>query len=131
MATSDHMATGVWPVMSDVTVAMPVLNGGELLAATLEALSGQTVAHELLVCDSSSSDGSVELARRHGARVIEISRSQFSHGGTRNLLMREALGARVAFLTQDAQPADERWLERGCWMGFELAPRCGTLLWAL
>jgi rhamnosyltransferase len=95
----------------DVTVAIPVRDGGELLAGTLRALSRQTVAHELLVCDSGSRDGSVALAREHGARVLEIVPENFSHGGTRNLLMGEARGARVALLTQDAEPADERWLE--------------------
>lgn len=104
----------------DVTVAIPVRDGGDLLAGTLEALSRQTVEHELLVCDSGSLDGSVELARAHGARVIEISSDRFSHGGTRNLLVQEAHGARVALLTQDAQPAGERWLQR-LLEGFELA----------
>ena len=98
--------------MSEVTVAIPVRDGGELLAGTLRALERQTIAHELLVCDSGSRDGSAELARAHGARVIEIDPASFSHGGTRNLLMREAAGAHVALLTQDAEPAGERWLER-------------------
>ncbi len=103
-----------------VTVAIPVRDGGELLGRTLRALTDQTVAHELLVCDSGSRDGSVALARTHGARVLEIEPAAFSHGGTRNLLMREAAGAHVALLTQDAEPADERWLER-LLGGFELA----------
>lgn len=106
--------------MSDVTVAIPVRDGGELLAGVLEALQRQTVAHELLVCDSGSSDGSLQLARAHGARVLEIAPGDFSHGGTRNMLMREAGGAHVALLTQDAEPADERWLER-LLSGFQLA----------
>lgn len=108
----------------DVTVAIPVRNGGALLARSLEALERQTVAHELLVCDSGSSDGSVALARAHGARVIEIAPRSFSHGGTRNLLMREARGAHVALLTQDAEPAGERWLER-LLKAFALAPGVG------
>jgi rhamnosyltransferase len=95
-----------------VTVAVPVRNGGELLAATFAALARQTVEHELLVCDSGSSDGSVATARAHGARVIEIAPSEFTHGGARNLLMREAKGASVALLTQDSEPADARWLAR-------------------
>ena len=107
-----------------VTVAIPVRNGGELLARTLAALSAQTVEHELLVCDSGSVDGSAELARTHGARVLEIAPAQFSHGGTRNLLMREGTGTRVAFLTQDAEPLDERWLER-LLGGLELADDVG------
>lgn len=98
--------------MSEVCVAIPVRNGGPLFARALAALATQTVPHALLVCDSGSSDGSVALARKHGARVIEIEPEQFSHGGTRNLLMQEAEGSHVALLTQDAEPADERWLER-------------------
>ncbi|HEX4483916.1 MAG TPA: glycosyltransferase family 2 protein [Solirubrobacteraceae bacterium] len=106
--------------MSAVTVAIPVRDGGELLRRTLGALARQTVAHELLVCDSGSRDGSVAIAREHGARVLEIAPEQFSHGGTRNLLMREASGAHVALLTQDAEPAREDWLER-LLAGFALA----------
>lgn len=108
----------------NVTVAIPVRDGGELFAGTLAALASQTVEHELLVCDSESSDGSVERARARGARVLAISRSEFSHGGTRNLLMREARGSHVALLTQDAEPADERWLER-LLAGFSLGEDVG------
>jgi glycosyltransferase involved in cell wall biosynthesis len=112
--------------MPEVTVAIPVRDGGELFARTLRALATQTVAHELLVCDSHSTDGSPELARAHGARVIEIDPARFSHGGTRNLLMNEASGAHVALLTQDAEPADPRWLER-LLGGFELAADVGLV----
>src|ERR1017187_9747955 len=106
--------------MPDVSVAIPVRDGGELFARVLVALSAQTVEHELLVCASGSGDGSVELARAHGARVLEIAPRRFTHGGARNLLMGQAQGASVALLTQDAEPADERWLER-LLDGFELA----------
>ncbi|HUN78396.1 MAG TPA: glycosyltransferase family 2 protein [Solirubrobacteraceae bacterium] len=106
--------------MPDVTVAIPVRDGGALLARTLAALAAQTVPHELLVCDSGSRDGSVALAREHGARVIEIPPARFGHGATRNLLLTEARGERVALLTQDAEPVDERWLER-LLAGFALA----------
>jgi glycosyltransferase involved in cell wall biosynthesis len=112
--------------MPDVTVAIPVRDGGELFARTLQALATQTVAHELLVCDSRSSDGSAELAREHGARVLEIDPANFSHGDTRNLLMREATGAHVAFLTQDATPADTHWLEH-LLGGFTLADEVGLV----
>jgi rhamnosyltransferase len=103
-----------------VTVAIPVRDGGGMLIGTLEALARQTVAHELLICDSGSRDDSVQRARSRGARVIEVAPTQFSHGGTRNLLMQEASGRLVAFLSQDAEPADERWLER-LLAGFDLA----------
>jgi GT2 family glycosyltransferase len=106
--------------MPEVSVAIPVRDAGASFADVLDALARQTVAHELVVCDSGSVDGSAALARSRGARVIEIPSERFNHGATRNLLMDAATGAHVALLTQDAQPADERWLERLV-SGFELA----------
>jgi glycosyltransferase involved in cell wall biosynthesis len=109
-----------------VTVAIPVRNGGARLRAVLEAVRAQCLDQpvELLVADTSSSDGSVELARSFGATVLPIER--YSHGGTRNLLMERAAGTNVAFLTQDAVPADGRWLAR-LLAGFELADDVGLV----
>jgi GT2 family glycosyltransferase len=109
-----------------VTVAIPVRDGGPLLERTLAALASQTVEHELVVCDSGSLDGSAQAARAHGARVIEIAPAEFGHGATRNLLMAQAQGAHVALLTQDAEPAGERWLEE-LLGGFELAEDVGIV----
>ncbi len=105
-----------------ITVAIPVLDGGRRLKEVLDAVRGQRVDRpvELLVADSGSTDGSAALARRHGAIVIDVARGEFSHGGTRNLLLGRASGSHVAFLTQDAVPADELWLAR-LLEGFELA----------
>ena len=99
-----------------VTVAIPTRNGAGVLEQTLAAVGKQQLqpprSVELLVCDSGSRDGTVALARSHGAEVIEIPPEAFSHGGTRNLMMQRSHGAHVAFLTQDAVPADNRWLAR-------------------
>jgi rhamnosyltransferase len=115
-------------VTEAVTVAIPVRNGGALLAETLAAVRAQRVDRplELLVADSGSTDGSVETARRHGARLLRVEPSEFSHGGTRDLLVRTASGAHVAFLTQDAVPADDGWLAR-LLGAFELGERIGLV----
>ncbi|MHB8689917.1 MAG: glycosyltransferase family 2 protein [Solirubrobacteraceae bacterium] len=109
-----------------MTVAIPVNDGGARLGETLEAVRSQRLPDavaelELLVCDSGSSDGSVALARRYGATVIEIAPQEFGHGRTRNLLASEAAGEHVAFLTQDSMPAADDWLAR-LLGGFTLAP---------
>jgi rhamnosyltransferase len=52
--------------------------------------------------------------------VIKIPRGSFAHGPTRNLLVERAAGDIVAFLTQDATPADDRWLA-SLVDGFDLA----------
>jgi rhamnosyltransferase len=66
------------------------------------------------------------VAQRHGAQVVSIPRESFSHGETRNRLMQETRGSRVAFLTQDATPASERWLE-SLLRGFDRADRVGLV----
>lgn len=105
-----------------VTVAIPVRNGGSLLEDVLTAVRAQRVNRplELLVADSGSTDGSPEVARRHGAVVVDIHPAEFSHGGTRNLLVRLASGRHVALITQDAVPIDDLWLAR-LLEGFEVA----------
>jgi rhamnosyltransferase len=74
----------------------------------LQAVRSQSVEAELVVADSSSTDGSAELARSFGATVFTVER--FGHGTTRNELMERTSGDVVAFLTQDAVPASSGWL---------------------
>jgi rhamnosyltransferase len=112
--------------MADVSVAIPVRDAGPGFEQVLAALAAQSVAHELVVCDSGSRDGTPERARRYGARVLEIDPSSFLHGSVRNRLMQAAQGSHVAMITQDAEPADERWLER-LLAGFGLAPDVGIV----
>lgn len=109
-----------------VTVAIPVLDGGPLLRQVLAAVCDQQVDRkvELLVADSGSTDGSREAAEAAGARVLDVPRGEFSHGGTRNRLMAEARGDHVAFLTQDAVPATSGWLA-GLLAAFDLADDVG------
>ncbi len=105
-----------------VTVAVPVFNGARYLDEVLAAVRAQRVDREveILVVDSGSTDGSRSIASRHGARVLEIPKAEFSHGGTRNRMMELSEGEHVAFLTQDATPAHDRWLA-SLLAGFEAA----------
>lgn len=96
-----------------VTVAIPVLDGMTWLEQVVSAVRGQQfdAGVELLVVDSSSTDGSWEwLSRQPGLDCVQIPRERFSHGGTRQEMAQRARGEFVAFLSQDAVPASHLWL---------------------
>ena len=95
-----------------ISIVIPVKDGGSDLDRCLEAIGRQKLDEdvEIVVVDSGSSDGSVEVAQRHGARVHEIPPSEFGHGRTRNLGAELAAGEILVFTSQDAYAADERWL---------------------
>jgi rhamnosyltransferase len=97
-----------------ISVVIPVRDGGADLVRCLDAIARQQVDEEVevVVVDSGSTDGSVEVARRHGARVHEIPPEEFNHGRTRNLGAELARGDVLAFTSQDAFAADEHWLAR-------------------
>lgn len=97
-----------------ISVVIPVRNGGDDLRRCLEAIGSQQVADEVevVVIDSSSTDGSAELANRHGAKVHVIPIEEFNHGATRNLGAELASGETLVFTSQDAFAADEHWLAR-------------------
>jgi rhamnosyltransferase len=97
----------------DVSVVIPVKNAAPFLPGLMAALRGQKPAppREVVLVDSMSSDGTREIAQAYSEiRIVPIER--FSHGRARNLGAREARGSIVVLMTQDAAPADERWLAR-------------------
>ncbi len=97
-----------------ISVVIPVKDGGADLVRCLEAIGRQACAEpvEVVVVDSGSGDGSVAVARAHGAVVHEIPPHTFTHGGARNLGAGLARGELLAFISQDAVPVDEHWLDR-------------------
>lgn len=95
-----------------VSVVVPTLNAGPGFASLLERLLSQrgNFDLEILVVDSGSTDGTVELAEGFGATVHHTPATEFDHGSTRDLGVSLAAGEYVALLVQDAVPADDRWL---------------------
>lgn len=63
------------PVM-DITILMPSLNEAETIDAcireALQAISATGLTGEVLIADNGSTDGSAEIARAAGARVVTI-----------------------------------------------------------
>lgn len=97
-----------------VTVIIPTFNGERYLDELLEQVERQIFpgSVEVLIVDSGSSDKTLAIIAQHpNVKLIEIPNSEFGHGKTRNLAAKHASGEFLVFLTQDAVPAHEYWLQ--------------------
>jgi hypothetical protein len=96
---------------------MPVRNGAAHLARCLTSLTASAgdVPLQIVVIDNGSTDTSVEIARRHGARVL--SRPGLKVGACRNAGAAEAAGPILAFVDADHEVARE-WVS-ACLRAFE------------
>jgi glycosyltransferase involved in cell wall biosynthesis len=81
----------------EVTVLMPCLNEAETLATCIEkaktSLKSLDVRSEILIADNGSTDGSQEIARSLGARVVNVERKGYG-----NALMRGIATAHGKFV---------------------------------
>jgi glycosyltransferase involved in cell wall biosynthesis len=94
------------------SVLIPTLNAGAQIRQCLEMVFGQDTgfSFEVIVIDSSSTDRTSDIVRQFPVRFCSIARNEFDHGLTRRFGVEQASGQYVAFLTQDAIPADKHWL---------------------
>jgi len=100
--------------MVKISIIILVKNGGAHLEEALERVFSQKVEceFEVVAIDSGSRDNSKEILGRFPVRVQEIPPAAFNHGETRNLGASLAEGSYLVYLTQDAIPWDDHWLER-------------------
>lgn len=103
--------------LSSIKIIVPTLNSDSYIR-NIEKLTitCRHVDSSLLIIDSGSNDGSedwLESMISEKFSLIRIDRRDFNHGGTRNLgaqLARTNDAEIIVFMTQDALPADDAWL---------------------
>ena len=95
------------------SIVIPSKNGGDLFHKALDAWAKQTLWQqcELIIVDSGSQDGTVEVAKQAGAKVFEIAPEQFNHGATRDYAISQASSEYIILTVQDAIPIDKTLLE--------------------
>ena len=89
-----------------IAVIIPTFNAAAYWPDLSRGIRAQTLqAERVIVIDSSSADGTAELARHDGFEVVKIAASEFNHGGTRQMGAEYAADADILiYLTQDAAP---------------------------
>lgn len=102
-------------IMYKVAIVIPTCNAGREFANLLAEIAWQSLPIACkLVIDSSSTDGTADVAKKYGWQVRCIPRAEFSHGGTRQMAV-ELLPKNieiVVFLTQDVRLPDRYSLEK-------------------
>jgi glycosyltransferase involved in cell wall biosynthesis len=96
-----------------ISVVVRAYNEGRFIDRLFAGLAAQTEqSFEVILVDSGSTDDTVEIARRFGASVVNISKSEFSFGRSLNLGCAAARGAHLVFASAHVYPARVDWLER-------------------
>ena len=98
--------------MPRIACIVPTYNSRDDLARLLDSLDKQSANFDLYVIDSSSKDGTQELAQSRVKYFETIRSNQFNHGGTRQMMVSKNPDYGVyVFLTQDAYLEDARAIE--------------------
>lgn len=94
------------PAMTSSSVGVAVLtyNAAKLLPHSLPPLLAMTPRPRILIVDSSSRDGTVEIAQSLGVETLVIPQREFNHGATRELARRALSTDIVVMMSHDAIP---------------------------
>ena len=93
-----------------MSVVVPVYNSRQTIGGTVECLLRQTQpAHEIIIVDDGSVDGTAEVLRPLADRVRVLSKPNGGPASARNVGVRAATGEFVAFTDSDCLP-DGGWL---------------------
>jgi glycosyltransferase involved in cell wall biosynthesis len=97
-----------------VGIVIRTLNESELIRECLRTLKCQRFGSDLdiLVVDSGSTDGTVQIARECGARVVEMRSEEFDYSKALNLGIEQVAGDFAVSLSAHAIPAADDWLHK-------------------
>lgn len=101
-----------------ISFIVPAYNEVALIGDTIDALTaaGEALAepYEIVVADDASEDGTGDLARERGARVVRVSHRQIA--ATRNSGAKHARGDRLVFVDADTHvPVETALATRDAW----------------
>jgi len=90
------------PVEPTFSVLVPAYQCAGLIGSTLESILAQTLpAHEVIVCDDGSTDGTADVAESFGAAVTVLRNEHAGSGAARNACLSRATGTHIVGIDAD------------------------------
>lgn len=100
--------------MPKVSVIIRTKNEAKHLGDLLEMLKKQTFKDlEVIVVDSGSTDGTLEIAKRYGTKIIKIDNDNFTFPYASNIGAENAQGKYLVYISGHCLPLSEKWLADG------------------
>ena len=99
------------------SIIIRTLNEARYLDDLLMMISRQRtdgIETQTVIVDSGSTDGTLEIARRHGCHIIYIAKSEFSFGRSLNRGCSHADGDVLVLISGHCVPVAEDWLQKLC-----------------
>ena len=100
--------------MVDVSIVILTKDAGSQFRDLLKAILSQNTKYkfEVIVVDSGSNDETLKIAKEFKTKLFKIPPEEFGHGKTRNYGAKLAKGNFLVFLTHDALPSGNDWLDQ-------------------
>lgn len=101
------------PEAVDISIVIRTYNEARWLPQLLAAIDRQAMrgmTREIVLVDSGSTDGTVQIAQGHGCRVVAIEQHRFTFGRSLNTGCHAARGKWLVFISGHCIPTDADWL---------------------
>lgn len=97
-----------------ISVIIRTLNESKHLGALLSSITGQVLNDtevEIVIVDSGSSDGTLEIARNFDCKITSISKEEFTFGKSLNIGCEYSSGDILVFVSGHCVPVSSLWLQ--------------------
>ncbi|WP_430416770.1 glycosyltransferase family 2 protein [Parasphingorhabdus sp.] len=101
----------------DISVVIRTLNEAKWLPELLAAVQAQNLREftsEVVLVDSGSTDGTLDIAKSFGCEIVTISKADFTFGRSLNVGCDAATGRFLVFISGHCVPVGSDWLYNLC-----------------
>ena len=96
----------------ETSIVIRTLNEAKHLESLMQGIHSQSYRDwEIVLVDSGSSDGTLEIAEKYGARIFHIPKDEFTFGRSLNMGCAEARGKYLVFASGHVWPITNNWLK--------------------